>query len=349
MRHRVSMIVVVLACPALAWAAPPAGDGVRGPLVAQAPAPAAATPPSTAKEAAASPATPVASQPVPPGAQPSPAPTGTGGPETPPGMVDAPAPAAEPVPSPATEPRPPPDGLPMEPQAASAPASEYGVTPVAAPAASPDAVFSAFRQYAHRSFVRRMIGASTGVVGGASMIAFGAYDELGHSARAWYIIGGVTVGLSALSYVIKSTPERMADQYGVNGDEPVTADRALALEQAWKQHAHAARKKRFISSGMNFVFSAAAIGGGAAVAAGAGKFEDTEITRSTASILLFGGAGAFAIGGVSKLVLESPAEASYSAFMAASGRSPETSTLRSLRISVAPTRGGAFAGAAAVF
>ena len=220
---------------------------------------------------------------------------------------------------------------------------------VAARAAPPEAVFAAFRHYARRSFLRRMIGASTGIVGGGTMIAIGAADEIGHSRRTWYILGGVTAGFSALSFVLNSTPERMADRFGVTGGTPATPHQAAQLEQAWKEHAEAARKKRFVGSIVSFVLGAGAIGTGAAFAAGAADFDDTDITRSTASILLISGGAAFAIGGVSGLVLESPAESSYSAFMAATGRPVQTSGLQSLRVSVAPTRGGAFAGAVGFF
>jgi len=211
-------------------------------------------------------------------------------------------------------------------------------------------VFDAFREHAERMRSVRLAGAGSSLILGGAFVATGlvaeqAWDET-YGTVLW-VTGAVTVVGGGLALVFPTTIEKTADDYGVYFTKAPTPEQEAALEHEWAEAADEARSARHLGAGISFAFSAIAVGAGIAVLASDAKEEPRHIWGT---VLLAGG-GAFAAGGVATLVLESPTESAYAAFMAARGKQPKVSVSRApvWRVSATPLPSGGFVGVSAVF
>jgi len=223
---------------------------------------------------------------------------------------------------------PPPDEAPtVEPEPAAEdvppPVDEVGEPPEAADS---DAVFRAFRVYAASERDKRLVGAVAGVAAGVTTMVLGATiaEPTGTDPEVWYVVGGITAGVSLLGLLLPSPAEAMARSFRVK--EPGhTPTEARALEIRWNDYALAAKRRRVTGGAVSLVVSAVAIGGGIAIATGAGDFTDND-RYFWSTFLIATGAG-LGVGGVASLFVKSPAERSYEAYRAVR---PETARLSPL-------------------
>jgi len=216
--------------------------------------------------------------------------------------------------------------------------------PLEAPPVTTDheAVFRAFAVYAASERDRRIIGGVAGVVAGATTIVLGATiaEPTGTDPTVWYVIGGVSAGLSLLGLLLPSPAEAMARSYRV-GEAEHTESEARALEIRWNDYAQAAQRRRITGGAVSLLVSAVALGSGVAIATGAGDFTDDD--RYFWGTFLIASGAAAGISGVAGLLIKSPAERSFEAYRAVR---PSTARLAPL---LGGGPGGVFVGARGSF
>jgi hypothetical protein len=224
-------------------------------------------------------------------------------------------------------------------------------TPAVAPSSSGSShVFDAFRVHAENSRSMRLAGGTSSLIVGATLIGMGLVAE-----QAWdqtygtvlWVSGTVTALGGGLALVFPTDAERTAEEHGVYFTKAPSAEQEAALEQSWAVAAEKARGGRKLGAGIALAFSAIAIGSGIGVLASNMK----EEPRHTWSTVLLVGGGVFGASGVATLMLETPTESSYAAFMAARGKSPKSpaGAVPAFRIAAAPLPNGGFVGVSAVF
>jgi hypothetical protein len=224
-------------------------------------------------------------------------------------------------------------------------------TPSVAPASSGSShVFDAFRIHADNARSMRLASGTSSLIVGATLIGTGLVAE-----QAWdqtygtvlWVSGTVTALGGGLALVFPTEAERTAEEHGVYFTKDPTAEQEAALEQSWAVAAEKARGGRKLGAGIALAFSAIAIGSGIGVLASNMK----EEPRHTWSTVLLVGGGVFGASGVATLMLETPTESSYAAFMAARGKSPKSpaGAVPAFRIAAAPLPYGGFVGVSAVF
>jgi hypothetical protein len=228
---------------------------------------------------------------------------------------------------------------------------------VVAPESSPAApgardsthVFDAFREHADRTRSMRLAsGASSLIVGsafiGTGLVAEQAWDET-YGTVLW-VTGAVTALGGGLALVFPSPTEKTADEHGVYFTTDPSAEQEVALEQSWAKAAAEARSGRHLGAGIAFAFSAIAIGSGIGVLASDMK----EQPRHTWGTVLLVGGGVFGASGVAALMLESPTESSYQAFLASRGKRRSPAAWEpNFRIGAAPLPRGGFVGLSTEF
>lgn len=202
---------------------------------------------------------------------------------------------------------------------AAATVAEELVPPVT-PTVDNDAVFRAFSDYAQNARLMRFIGGASGIVGGGTLIGVGivAKDAQDDLADLWLVMGGVTVGLSALTLVFPSAPESIARAHGVGVTEGATAEQALALERAWEEHAVNAKKQRVRAGIVSLILSGVSIGFGVAVAGGEFTFSSSN-ERAVVGAILVGMGATAAVASLGSFVLPSQAERSLAIYKATKG------------------------------
>ena len=259
-------------------------------------------------------------------------------------------------------------GMPMFawPRSARAQTSEPGLTTVdprtqgvalapgtPAPESAPSGsshVFDAFRAHADYARSMRLAGGTSSLIVGASLVGMGlvaeqAWDET-YGTVLW-VSGSVTALGGGLALAFPSGIERTAEEHGVFFSKDPTPDQEAALEQAWAAAATKARSGRTLGAGIAFAFSAIAIGTGIAVLASDMR-EGPRHTWATVSLV---GGGVFGASGVATLMLETPTESSYAAFLATRGKTQKSpaSWAPAFRIGAAPLPNGGFVGISTVF
>lgn len=230
-----------------------------------------------------------------------------GGPATPPSDAKlppavAPAPSAEPAPCPP---------VPLPSPAAG------DANPPPSPLASQDheAVFRAFAVFAKSERDLRIVGTVAGVSAGLTTIALGALiaEPTGTDADVWYVIGGVTAGLSLLGLVMPSPAESLARSF--RAYEPThSASEARSLEIRWNDLALAAKRRRITGGAVSVVVSLVFVGSGIAIATGAGDFSDDD--RLFWGTFLVATGATVGVSAAANLFVKSPAERSLEAYRA---------------------------------
>jgi hypothetical protein len=222
-----------------------------------------------------------------------------------------------------------------------------------APASAPSGsshVFGAFRVHAENSRSMRLAGGTSSLIVGATLIGTGLVAEQAWDqafGTALWVSGTVTALGGGLALVFPTEAERTAEEHGVYFTKDPTLEQEAALEQSWAVAAEKARGGRKLGAGIAFAFSAIAIGSGIAVLAS----NMQEGPRRTWGTVLLVGGGVFGASGVATLVLETPTEASYAAFVAARGTTKKSPASRApaWRIGAAPLKNGGFVGVSAAF
>lgn len=179
----------------------------------------------------------------------------------------------------------------------------------------PDAVFRAFSIYAKDQKARRIAGSLGGVAIGGTTIALGAilHETVDANPEPWFIIGGVTAGLSLIGLFMPSPAEQLAHQYRAD-QLGHSAEEAEMFERKWEAAAGRAKSARIVGGVINLVLGAGATGAGIAILSGAGNLDDTG--RGTwGSVLIAAGAGVMTAG-VTSFIIKSPVETSYNGYMA---------------------------------
>jgi hypothetical protein len=196
----------------------------------------------------------------------------------------------------------------------------------------------------------RFAGSTSSLIVGATLIGTGlvaeqAWDET-YGTVLW-VSGTVTALGGGLGLVFPTEVERTAEEHGVYFTDDPTPEQEAALEQSWAAAADRARRGRNLGAGIAFAFSAIAIGSGIAVLASDMK----EEPRHTLGTVLLVGGGVFGASGVASLMLESPTESSYAAFVAARGKPRTSSDKRTstFRLGAAPLPNGGFVSVSAAF
>ena len=219
-----------------------------------------------------------------------------------------------------------------------------GIPAASAPGGSSH-VFDAFRAHADNTRSIRLAGGTSSLIVGAGLIGTGlvaeqAWDET-YGTVLW-VTGAVTALGGGLSLVFATESERMAEEHGVYFSSDPTPEQEASLEQSWAVAAEKARGGRKLGAGIAFGFSAIAIGSGIVVLASDMK----EGPRHTWGTVLLVGGGVFGASGVATLMLETPTESSYAAFLAARGKTPKSPASRApaFRIGAAPLPNGGFVG-----
>jgi hypothetical protein len=163
------------------------------------------------------------------------------------------------------------------------------------------------------------------------------------------ITGGVVVAAGALTLVLPTEAENVADTHGVYATTRPSPEQERALEADWQKLARKARTGRAIGAGITFVLAAAALGGGIYAMASDNVEEDTK--RWLVPTLLLS-SGATAAGGVTMLMVETQTESAHAAFLLATrGKAKPVKGSRSLnlRFSAAPIQRGGWGGFAMDF
>jgi hypothetical protein len=221
----------------------------------------------------------------------------------------------------------------------------------AAPAPSGSShVFDAFRVHAKHSRSMRFASGTSSLIVGAALIGTGlvaeqAWDET-YGTVLW-VSGTVTALGGGLALVFPTEVERTAEEHGVYFTDDPTPEQEAALEQSWAAAADRARRGRNLGAGIAFAFSAIAIGSGIAVLASNMK----EEPRHTWGTVLLVGGGVFGASGVATLLLPTPTESSYAAFMATRGKTKRSleSRMPAWRIAATPLPNGGFVGVSTTF
>jgi hypothetical protein len=225
-----------------------------------------------------------------------------------------------------------PDPAPSEEQAAKdAPevVPEESTAAPAVPAEDNEAVFRAFQLHSERMFRTRMAAGTGVLVAGGTMVGFGAvlWNEV-PDARNLVLVGAVLAPLSIIPFALRSPAEQLARKHEVSRDTPHTAEEARKLERAWRVYAEKVRKWRRPVGWMS-------VGGGAVYLSlgiiEAADVDDPESPPNYVSASTQVALGAMLIiGGVSSVLLKSPAEESYDAYQAAARGTPKKSATISL-------------------
>jgi hypothetical protein len=237
----------------------------------------------------------------------------------------------------------------VDPRAAGVQPPEVPVQKTAA--AESTHVFEAFRLHADSMASQRLAG------GVGSLLLSGVFIGTGAISRAeWHegfgtaliVVGAVVAVGGTLTLLIPSEVEKAADANGVYTNRQPVPEQERALEGEWRRLASQAKTARHIGAGITFVLAAAAIGGAIYTMASNDIHEDTKSWLAP-SLLLSG--GATAVAGVGVLVMESPTESAYAAFLAAHGKGKpiEGSRGLNLRFSAAPVQRGGWGGFAMDF
>jgi len=212
-------------------------------------------------------------------------------------------------------------------------------------------VFDAYRIHADSMESTRMASALGSFILGASFVGGGLLarerwnEDFG---TVLLVAGGVTAGAGLLVLVLPTDVESVGKANGVGRVAKPSPEQEAALEQDWETLAGKARTARHIGAGISFVLSGAALVSGIVVMASDGIDEDTQ--RWLAPTLLITG-GVAAAGGVASLMIETPTESSYEAFLATRGKRPRSTSsgASSLRLSAAPLPKGGWIGFATNF
>jgi hypothetical protein len=207
-------------------------------------------------------------------------------------------------------------------------------------------VFDAFRLHADSVESTRMASAvgsfivAGGFVGAGLVVSERWKEEFG---TVLLVAGGIAAGAGLLVLVFPTDVERAAQANGVDSVSAPSPEQEAALEKDWENLAAKAKTARHIGAGISFVISGAALVSGIVVAASDGI--DVE-TQSWLVPTLLASGGAFAAGGVASLMVETPTESSYEAFLSTRGKRASTSSSETstLRLSAAPLPKGGWVG-----
>jgi len=252
------------------------------------------------------------------------------------------------------------------PRLASAQASEPGLTtvdpraagvtlssevPASAPSGGSTHVFDAYRVYVDYMASQRYAGAVSSLAIGAAFLGTGAivHSELDEGFGIAIMVGGAVVAVpGALTLLFPTEAESVADQHGVYTVTRPSPEQESLLEAEWARLASKARTARAVGAGITFVFAAAALGVGI-YAAASDRVEENTKNWLIPSALLSG--GATAAGAMTLLMVETPTESAYAAFIATRGTPGHSGASRSrtLRFSAAPIERGAWASVAMDF
>jgi hypothetical protein len=207
-------------------------------------------------------------------------------------------------------------------------------------------VFDAYRLYSDSVTAQRMAGGAGSLIAGGTLIGAGfVVREHGSGEFGTFMIvmGGLGAVGGALAFVFPSEIESVANANGVYITTNPSPEQEAKLEKEWQSLANKSRIGRHVGSVISFVFSAAALVGGVVVLSS--KSIDDE-TKSWVGPTLLVASGGMAAAGVATLLIESPTETSYAAFMAtrAKGPAPSSSGLPNVRVSAQPLDGGGFIG-----
>lgn len=231
-----------------------------------------------------------------------------------------------------------------EARTAEAPPVEAGKAPT--PQGGSTHVFDAYRVYSDSVAAQRIAGGAGSLVAGGALIGVGFVvrkQGSGEFGTFLVVVGGITTLGGLLAFVFPSEVESVAKANGVYLTAAPTPEQEAKLEKDWQSLANKSRIGRSIGSVVSFVLSAAALGGGIVVLS-SDSIDDE--TKNWVAPTLLTASGGFAAGGVITLLVESPAETSYAAFMATRGKgpAPSSSALSNVRVSAQPLDGGGFIG-----
>jgi hypothetical protein len=205
----------------------------------------------------------------------------------------------------------------------------------------------------HADYTRslRLAGGTSSLIVGASLIGMGlvaeqAWDET-YGTVLW-VSGSVTALGGGLALVFPTEVERTAEEHGVYFSSNPTPEQEASLEQSWAAAAVRAKGGRKLGAGIAFGFSAVAIGSGIVVLTSDMK----EGPRHTWGTVLLVGGGVFGASGIASLMLETPTESSYAAFLAARGKPGKkaaTNARPTFRLGAGPLPNGGFVSVSGVF
>lgn len=184
----------------------------------------------------------------------------------------------------------------------------------------PDAIFRAFRVFVDHQRRARIGAAVAGVAAGGVTMGVGASlaSNAGQDPSFWYIFGGATIGLSALSFFLPTPIERLAVHHEIDREGHSAAE-ARALDRAWRQVAERSARLRVINGVVVLVTGAVVTGFGFATMGGAFSFDPGFDEQLAGAILVGTGVGAV-VGGVSTLLIPSPTEVAYQTYAATQPR-----------------------------
>jgi hypothetical protein len=213
----------------------------------------------------------------------------------------------------------------------------------AAPAASASAnVFDAYRVFVDSAAAQRTASGLSSLIVGGGVVGIGFLGREQWSSEFGTVLvvtGALAAAGGVLTLVIPTEAENIADTNGVYLAAEPSPEQEVALERDWERLANKTRTARHVGAAIGFVLSGAAmIAGGVVLATGAVD-DDTE--RWLVPTLFLSGV-ATAGGSAAALLIETPTETSYQAYLAARGRWKRSASSGTppLRLSAAPLPSG---------